>query len=54
MKCRNCSSGMILDDVDTHFKGNRDNYWICENCDTSCIEKIRNGEVVDTIISQED
>jgi len=32
---------MYLDDVDYNFKGNKDNYWCCEKCQTSCIEQIR-------------
>lgn len=32
---------MYLDDRDYNFKGNYDNYWNCEKCQTSCIEEIR-------------
>ena len=35
---------MYLDDVDYNFKGNKDNYWCCEKCQTSCIEQIRYGK----------
>lgn len=31
MKCHFCESEMVLDDCDYNFKGNKDNYWICEN-----------------------
>lgn len=41
MKCRKCGNEMLLDDVDFNFKGNKDNYWICENCGSSCMEQIR-------------
>lgn len=41
MKCLECGSEMYLDDRDTNFKGNYDNYWLCENCQTSCIEQVR-------------
>ena len=38
---------MILDDVDFNFKGNQDEWWICENehCEYSFIAKIRYGKV---------
>lgn len=32
---------MFLDDKDYNFKGNYDNYWCCEECQTSCIEQVR-------------
>lgn len=32
---------MFLDDKDFNFKGNYDNYWCCNNCQTSCIEQVR-------------
>jgi hypothetical protein len=32
---------MRLDDVDYNFKGNKDNYWTCDNCNASAFEKIR-------------
>ena len=41
MLCRECGSKMFLDDKDFNFKGNYDNYWCCENCQTSCIEQVR-------------
>ena len=41
MICKECGSNMILDDKDYNFKGNYDNYWCCEKCQTSCIEQIR-------------
>ena len=44
MTCRECNNDMYLDDVDYNFKGNKDNYWCCEKCQTSCIEKIRYGK----------
>lgn len=37
---------MILDDVDYNFKGNHDNYWLCEKCHSACFEKIRYGKSV--------
>lgn len=46
--CFRCKSTMILDDVDFNFKGNKDNYFYCENCDTVAIQKIRYGKVVRT------
>lgn len=44
MICKYCGSEMKLDDVDYNFKGNQDNYWICDNCGTGCFEKIRYGK----------
>lgn len=41
MKCKFCNSEMRLDDVDYNFKGNKDNYWKCDNCNVSAYEKIR-------------
>lgn len=41
MICQFCGSKMILDDRDYNFKGNYDNYWKCENCNSCCFEKIR-------------
>ena len=41
MKCRECGADMYLDDKDYNFKGNYDNYWNCEKCQTSCIEQVR-------------
>ena len=34
-------ANMYLDDKDYNFKGNYDNYWNCEKCQTSCIEQVR-------------
>ena len=34
MKCKYCNSEMRLDDVDYNFKGNKDNYWVCDNCNS--------------------
>jgi len=41
MICRECGAKMRLDDVDYDFKGKYDNYWVCDNCQTSCIEEVR-------------
>ncbi|WP_282144732.1 hypothetical protein [Thomasclavelia cocleata] len=46
MKCKYCGNEMKLDDVDFNFKGNKDNYWLCEQCGSSAIEKIRYGKSV--------
>lgn len=37
---------MSLDDVDYSFKGNQDNYWVCDNCNARAVEKIRYGKSV--------
>lgn len=44
MKCKYCGKEMRLDDVDYNFKGNQDNYFICDDCKASAIEKIRYGK----------
>lgn len=41
MVCKKCGQKMRLDDVDFNFKGNKDNYFACDNCGCSCLEKIR-------------
>lgn len=41
MICKECGAEMYLDDKDYNFKGNYDNYWNCNNCQTSCIQQIR-------------
>ena len=41
MKCKYCNSEMRLDDVDYNFKGNKDNYWKCDNCNASAFEKLQ-------------
>lgn len=46
MKCHFCDSEMILDDCDYNFKGNKDNYWICEKCNSFTFEKIRYGKSI--------
>ena len=37
---------MSLDDVDYSFKGNQDNYWVCDNCNARSVEKIRYGKSI--------
>ena len=44
MKCKYCGQQMRCDDVDDNFKGYRDNYYVCDNCGSSCIEEIRFGK----------
>ena len=41
MICKECGAKMYLDDKECRFKGNYDNYWCCEKCQTSCIEEVR-------------
>ena len=55
MKCRYCGAEMRLDDVDFNFKGNKDNYWICDvlECYASCIEEIRYGKPITQIWHKE-
>ena len=44
MICRYCQQEMTLDDCDYNFKGNYDNYWVCERCRVSYFESIRFGK----------
>ena len=48
MKCKYCNIEMRLDDRDYRFKGNYDNYWVCDNCSgcVGCFEKIRYGKSI--------
>ena len=46
MKCKNCGRDMRLDDVDYNFKGNKDNYWICDYCFLSAVERVRFNKTV--------
>lgn len=41
MKCIECGEEMRIDCKDKNFKGNYDLYWVCDNCQTGCIEEIR-------------
>ena len=43
---------MRLDDVDFNFKGNKDKYFICDNCNASALEKIRYGKTVSVSFEQ--
>lgn len=54
MICKYCGKEMKLDDVDYNFKGNKDNYWICENCNASAIEKIRYSKSISVKFYKED
>lgn len=40
MNCRFCDKKMWLDDYDCVRKGNCKKYWLCDGCNTSCIEVI--------------
>ena len=35
-----------MDDVDFNFKGNKDIYYVCDNCSASAFEKIRYGKSI--------
>ena len=54
MKCKNCGKEMRKDDVDYNFKGNYDIYWICDECNISCEEKVRYGKTINEIWSEEE
>ena len=44
MICKYCGKEMNLDDVDFNFTGNKDKYWVCDNCNANAFEKIRYGK----------
>lgn len=46
MVCKYCKTEMILDDCDFNFNGNKDNYWVCNNCGAFTWEKIRYGKSI--------
>ena len=52
MECKYCKTEMRLDDVDFNFKGNKDKYFICDNCNASALEKIRYGKTVSVSFEQ--
>ena len=52
--CEYCGKEMRLDDVDYNFKGNKNNYWLCDNCNASAFEKIRYDESVKVEFYKED
>lgn len=54
MICKYCGKKMELDDVDYNFKGNQDNYWVCDNCHASAVEKIRYGKSIKVDFRKED
>lgn len=45
MKCKYCGNEMKLVDLDYNFKGNKDNYWLCD-CGGCAIEKVRFNKTV--------
>lgn len=46
MKCKFCENAMRLDDVEFYFKGNKNNYYICDKCGARAYEKIRYGKSI--------
>ena len=54
MICKYCGKEMNLDDVDFNFTGNKDYYWVCDNCNASAIEKIRYGKSISVEFYKED
>lgn len=45
---------MRLDDVDFNYKGNKDNYWVCDKCHCSTVEEIRRGKAINASSVLED
>lgn len=44
--CKFCSKEMRKDDTDFRFEGHKDVYWVCDNCNASCFERIRYGKSI--------
>ena len=49
-----CKKEMRLDDIDYNFKGNQDEYYICDECGRSAVIKIRYGKVVGIEVYEND
>lgn len=43
--CCQCGTDMTVDDEDFRFKGNRDLYLVCENCNMGALAEIRFGKL---------
>ena len=54
MKCKYCGKEMSLNDVDYNFVGNKDNYWICDNCNARAIQMIRYGKSIKVEFIEDD
>lgn len=54
MNCKYCESEMRKDDVDFNFKGNQNNYWVCDKCGATAFEKIRYGKSVSVEFTEND
>ena len=54
MICKYCGKEMRLDDSDYNFKGNKENHWVCDNCNANAFEKIRYGKSVKVEFWKED
>lgn len=54
VRCPICRKEMTLDDIDYNFKGNQDEYFICENCMTSAFVKVRYEKVCKTEFTNSD
>ena len=54
LNCKGCNKPMRLDDVEFDFKGNKDNYYLCDDCGISAVEKIRYGKTVNVIWHYDD
>ena len=52
--CSNCGSVMRHDDRDFNFKGNYDDYYLCDNCHWGCILQYRFGQLFKEIWSSEE
>ena len=52
--CKYCNTPMERDDTDFHFRGCKDEYWVCPHCNSSAFVKVRYGEVASITYSQSD
>lgn len=54
-KCPKCGKAMELDDIDYNFKGNQNEYWICDDsCCMSAFVKVRYGKALNISYTDED
>ncbi len=53
-KCPKCNNNVLVEDVDYNFKGNEDDYCICDVCKVNFFIKVRYGKICKVEISKED
>lgn len=51
-KCKKCGNEIIVDDIDYNFKGNQNEYLICEHCKLAIFVKVRYEKVCKVIYTK--